>query len=44
LLLPDPGIRPIDRVRFKGRQRKHARPTSKTPSAPWQWADEPDAQ
>ena len=43
-LLPDPAIRPIDRVRFRGRERKRARPTSKKQSGPWQWAEEPDAQ
>ena len=44
LLLPDPAIRPIDRVRLKGSQRKRARPSSTSDAGPWQWADEPDEQ
>lgn len=43
-LFPDPTIRPIDRVRLKGRERKHARPASKMQAGPWQWAEKTDAQ
>lgn len=45
-LLPDPGVRPIDRVRLKGRVRKRARPKAhgNAAEAPndWQWADDSD--
>ena len=44
LLLPDPTIRPMERVRFAGRERKRARSTQKKPSSQkWQWGDEDDA-
>lgn len=39
-LLPDPGIRPVERVKSKGRERKRARPSSKTPKTKWIWGDE----
>lgn len=38
-LLPDPGIRPIERVRLKGRERKRARPGKKERLKEWTWAD-----
>ena len=41
-LLPDPGVRPIERVRFKGRERQRARPKDPSPGAEWNWDDEPD--
>jgi transcriptional regulator with XRE-family HTH domain len=41
-LLPDATIRPIERVRLKGSERKRARrPTSKT-GTDWTWADDGD--
>lgn len=40
-LLPDPDVRPIDRVRLRGRQRRRAGRKSGTPAAEWTWADEP---
>ncbi len=40
-LLPDPAVRPIERVRMKGKQRQRARPGAVKSAAPWQWrADE----
>lgn len=42
MLLPDPTVRPVDRVRLKGSKRKHARPGAADSSGPWQWADESD--
>ncbi|HEX5787814.1 MAG TPA: helix-turn-helix transcriptional regulator [Woeseiaceae bacterium] len=41
-LLPDPAVRPIDRVRLGGRERRRARPRPADPAAPWQWADDGD--
>jgi transcriptional regulator with XRE-family HTH domain len=41
-LLPDPSVRPIDRVRLKGRERKRARPTAKNVSREWSWAEKTD--
>jgi transcriptional regulator with XRE-family HTH domain len=38
-LLPDPGLRPIDRVRLKGKQRQRARPTARTETGEWAWGD-----
>lgn len=41
--LPDPGVRPIERVRLGGRERQRARHTGTTPKATdWAW-DEDDA-
>ena len=39
-LLPDPSVRPIERVRLKGRERRRARPQAKKASAEWSWADD----
>lgn len=39
-LLPDPTVRPIDRVRLKDKQRRRARSKSTANEAPWTWADE----
>jgi transcriptional regulator with XRE-family HTH domain len=39
-LLPDPGLRPIDRVRLKSKQRQRARPIAGTESGEWTWDDE----
>lgn len=40
-LLPDPTVRPIERIGIGGRERKRARPTSPSSSeiATWSWAD-----
>ncbi len=38
VLLPDPAIRPIDRVR-QGKERQRARRTSKSAARPWRWDD-----
>lgn len=41
LLVPDPGIRPIERVRLKGHERRRARASGKEqPDEPWQWGDD----
>ena len=43
-LLPDPGVRPFDRARFGGRERRRARPKPNPESAgsrpKWTWGDE----
>lgn len=39
-LLPEPGIRPIDRVRLKGKQRQRARRSAATGSSDWSWGDD----
>lgn len=41
-LLPEPGIRPIDRVRLKGRQRQRARTKSAGTAGDWTWGDDRD--
>jgi transcriptional regulator with XRE-family HTH domain len=38
-LLPDPGIRPVDRVRFDGAERRRAS-GKRTEPAEWSWGDE----
>ena len=38
-MLPDPGVRPVERLRFSGRKRQRAS-TRRTPPRPWQWGDE----
>ncbi len=40
-LLPDPTVRPIERIGIGGRERKRARPTSPSSSeiATWSWGD-----
>ncbi|MGI9289523.1 MAG: helix-turn-helix domain-containing protein [Pseudomonadales bacterium] len=43
-LLPDPTVRPIERVRLKGRERKRAREKSGAGSSNWTWGDEPEKQ
>ncbi len=41
VLLPDPTIRPVERVRRRGTERKRARPRkSKGEGATWTWGDE----
>lgn len=43
-LLPDPSVRPVDRVRLDGSERKRASNTSskdnKSQTEPWTWGDE----
>ena len=41
-LLPDPTIRPIERVRMKGHERQRARPSrsSTKPASQWAWGDD----
>ena len=38
-LLPDPGIRPVDRLRMSGNERRRASSTPSTNSI-WKWGDE----
>ena len=38
-LLPDPEIRPVEQVKFRGAQRRRARAKRKK-SGPWTWGDE----
>ena len=38
VLLPDPAIRPIERIR-QGKERQRARRTSKPAAKPWRWSD-----
>jgi transcriptional regulator with XRE-family HTH domain len=39
-LLPDPAVRPVERVRARGHERLRARPTTaETESAAWTWAE-----
>jgi transcriptional regulator with XRE-family HTH domain len=41
LLVPNPGIRPIERVHLKGHERQRARASGQDqPEEPWQWGDE----
>ncbi len=41
-ILPDPAVRPIERVKLQGRERQRARPRhAKTkPASQWAWGDE----
>jgi transcriptional regulator with XRE-family HTH domain len=39
-LSPDPKVRPIDRVRLKGKERKRARPKREQAAGSWTWADD----
>jgi transcriptional regulator with XRE-family HTH domain len=42
-LLPDPTVRPIERVGAAARERKRARPVQLSPEPPaWAWGDEGD--
>lgn len=41
-LLPDPAVRPIDRVRMQGHERKRARPQARDDGTPWRWVDDTD--
>lgn len=42
-LLPDPGIRPVERVSGLKRERRRARRTGKASAEPWTWGDEDEA-
>lgn len=40
-LLPDPSVRPLDRVRLSGRERQRARPKKTDPGdTPWAWGND----
>ena len=41
-MLPDPAVRPIERVKLKGRERQRARPVQidTKPASEWAWGDE----
>jgi transcriptional regulator with XRE-family HTH domain len=39
MLLPDPSLRPIDRVRLKGKQRQRARQAAGAAPDEWTWGD-----
>jgi len=41
-LVPDPSLRPIDRVRFKGKQRQRAREVAGADKDEWSWGDDSD--
>ncbi|MEM5773804.1 MAG: helix-turn-helix transcriptional regulator [Anaerolineaceae bacterium] len=42
-LLPDPAVRPVERVRSEGTERKRARPRKPEPGeSPWAWGNEAD--
>ena len=41
-LLPDPGVRPVDRVRLKGSERRRAR-KKRAERSEWRWGDEDGA-
>lgn len=38
-LLPDPAVRPVDRVRLGGAERKRARAKKRSHGEPWSWGD-----
>jgi len=40
IMLPDPSIRPIDRIRLKGKQRQRARPSAGRTSDDWTWGSD----
>jgi putative transcriptional regulator len=44
ILLPDPDVRPVERVRLKGRERKRARAKPVPGKAAWTWGNKPDRQ
>ena len=41
-LLPDPGVRPVDRVRLDGSERQRASGLRKSSSSAWAWDDQED--
>lgn len=41
VLLPDASIRPLERVKLKGKERQRARPVAeKKPRVPWVWGED----
>lgn len=43
-LLPDPTIRPVDRVRLDGAERQRASGNRAQPAAPWTWGTEEEGK
>ena len=43
-LLPDPAVRPIERVRMQGKQRQRARPRAEGEGEAWTWGTGPDGE
>ena len=43
-LLPDPAVRPVERVRLRGRERKRARQTKDAEQGAWAWGSKPGAE
>ena len=43
-ILPDPSVRPVDRVRLQGKERQRARPDEDTQpkASQWAWGEESD--
>ena len=43
-ILPDPSVRPVDRVRLQGNERQRARPEKDAPAkaSAWAWGEESD--
>lgn len=43
-MLPDPSVRPVDRVRLQGQERQRARPNEQEPkkASEWAWGEEVD--
>jgi transcriptional regulator with XRE-family HTH domain len=41
-MLPDPAVRPMERVKLRGRERQRARPrqTETLPASQWAWGDD----
>ena len=44
LLVPAPDVRPVERVKYKGRERKRARAKPAAPAEPWRWGDEAETE
>ncbi len=40
-LLPNPSVRPIERIRLRGKERRRAS-AAQTDAGPWRWGDEQD--
>lgn len=43
-LLPDPAVRPVERVRLRGRERKRARKSKDADRGTWAWDSEPGTE
>ena len=41
-LVTPPEVRPIERIRLRGKQRKRASPSARPVPGKWSWDDEPD--